>query len=204
MPVISSTKSSAVTICCALAALALVAWQAHAVPRATRKAKTPVWKYANATVRSAIASALTLPEPRGWERIVLHSSATKSGNARAFDYFHRKVKKMANGLAYHFVITNGNGGPDGQIQVGSRWLLQQAGGHLRSEEQNETAIGICFVGDFQTQRPTSAQLAAAQELIKCLRAKAGPVAVTTHRQINVKPTLCPGKYFPTGVFVPRK
>jgi hypothetical protein len=136
--------------------------------------------------------------------MVIHSSATSSGSARAFDYYHRTVKGMENGMAYHFVINNGRGASDGLVEVGSRWSKQIPGGHLSSNAQNEVAIGICFVGDFQKSKPTAKQQEAADELIDYLQAKLGKIPVTIHRRINKKPTLCPGKNFPTGLFLEGK
>src|SRR5271165_7120164 len=53
-------------------------------------------------------------EPLGpWEFIVIHHSATRTGDAEIFDAAHR-ARGMINGLAYHFVIDNGSDGkPDG-------------------------------------------------------------------------------------------
>jgi len=64
---------------------------------------------------------------------------------------------MENGLAYDFVIGNGNGMRDGEIAVGRRWIRQLDGGHLASEEQNKVAIGICLVGNFDKHQPTRGQ-----------------------------------------------
>ncbi len=54
-----------------------------------------------------------------WRYIVIHHSATPSGNARSFDRMHRG--KGWDGVAYHFVIDNGKGGPDGRLEVTHRW-----------------------------------------------------------------------------------
>lgn len=139
--------------------------------------------------------------PERWKYIVAHHSGTRSGNAKIFHHFHKNIRGMENGLAYHFVIGNGKDSGDGEIEVGDRWRKQLQGGHLASEELNEEAIGICFVGDFNKSRPTKKQVAAAIELISYLR------KVTTsdpnfmaHREINPKPTECPGKKFPVRVF----
>jgi LysM repeat protein len=133
-----------------------------------------------------------------WKYIVLHHSGTKTGNAKIFDYYHRNVRGMENGLAYHFVIGNGSNSKDGQIEVGSRWRKQIKGGHLKSEAQNQVAIGICFVGDFDRNRPTQKQIASLLELVMYLRQVThNPnIKIVLHREINVTPTDCPGRYFP--------
>jgi len=136
---------------------------------------------------------------REWEYIVVHHSGTPGGNAKIFDYYHRQTRGMENGLAYHFVIGNGSDSGDGQIEVGPRWSMQKQGGHLASESLNEIAIGICLVGDFSTHRLGSRQTAALIELVQYLR-KMMPDAklkFRLHREINTKPTECPGKLFPS-------
>ena len=146
-------------------------------------------------VKTLIDSAK--PKLRDWEYIVVHHSGTSGGNARIFDAYH-KQRGMENGMAYHFVIGNGSDSGDGQIEVGQRWLKQIQGGHLASESLNEIAIGICLVGDFSNHRPDPRQTAALIELVQYLR-KLQPdsrLKFRLHREINTKPTECPGKLFP--------
>ena len=58
-----------------------------------------------------------------WKFIIVHNSGTRQGNARAFDYYHRKIRRMRNGLAYHFVIGNGTSSRNGQIEsILRNWL----------------------------------------------------------------------------------
>ena len=134
-----------------------------------------------------------------WRYIVIHHSATSVGSARSMDLYHRNTRHMENGLAYHFVIGNGRGEGDGTITVGSRWRRQIRGGHLASERLNEKSIGICLVGNFEANRPTKKQLASLYALVNYLedRCRTPSDAVKTHRQINTKPTSCPGRLFPT-------
>ena len=84
----------------------------------------------------------------GGEYIVIHHSGMDTGTVKAMDKYHREVRHMENGLAYHFVIGNGSGMGDGEIAVSRRWTQQLDGGHLASEAQNKVAIGICLVGNF--------------------------------------------------------
>jgi hypothetical protein len=156
-------------------------------------------KYVTGSVRRAI-DAPSVRKGR-WRYIVVHNSGTRQGNARAFDYYHRRVRHMPNGLAYQFVIGNGHGSGDGKIEVGNRWSQQLSGGHCASDYLNNIAIGICLVGDFNRDLPTKAQLASLEELIKYLRKRVGRVdrqlaIVKAHREINPKPTDCPGNRFP--------
>lgn len=137
-------------------------------------------------------------KPGRWRYIVVHHSATKEGTARSMDLYHRR-RGMENGLAYHFVIGNGRGTGDGVIEIGNRWRRQIKGGHLASERLNDISIGICLVGNFNNQRPTQAQMRSLRALVQylMLRSRTGVGSVKLHKQINTKPTECPGRQFPT-------
>lgn len=159
----------------------------------------PKYTYLTASVRAAIDNAKV--KKGRWKYIVVHNSGTRQGNARAFDIYHRTVRHMPNGLAYHFVIGNGHSSGNGEIEIGNRWTKQINGGHVASDYLNNIALGICLVGDFNRDVPTAAQTAALEELINYLRKRCGKVKgkdiiVRGHRQINPKPTDCPGDRFP--------
>lgn len=159
----------------------------------------PKYKYLSKSVRDAIDNAKV--RKGRWKYIIVHNSGTRQGNAKAFDNYHRKVRKMPNGLAYHFVIGNGSSSGDGEIEIGNRWVRQINGGHVASDYLNNIAIGICLVGDFNRDLPTKTQLAALDELIEYLRRRCGKsdgkvIVVKGHKQINPKPTDCPGDRFP--------
>lgn len=136
---------------------------------------------------------------RPWVYIVVHHSGTSAGNAAIFDYYHTHTSGMENGLAYHFVIGNGSDSGDGQIEVGPRWTAQKQGGHLASESLNEIAIGICLVGDFSRNRLGPRQTASLIELVRYLRQlmPEKKLKFRLHREINTKPTECPGGLFPS-------
>lgn len=137
-----------------------------------------------------------------WKHIVIHHSATKVGSPKGLDRFHREERNMENGLAYHFLIGNGRGMVDGEVYVADRWKRQIQGGHLSSYAMNSVSIGICLVGDFERSKPTEKQMEQLIALIEYLVHKTDiPVGrVTTHTLINAKPTLCPGRHFPTKSF----
>ncbi len=159
----------------------------------------PKYTYLTPAVRAAIDNARV---KRGrWKYIVVHNSGTRQGNAKAFDNYHRNVRHMQNGLAYHFVIGNGHSSGNGEIEIGNRWTRQINGGHVASDYLNNIALGICLVGDLNRDVPTKTQLAALEELINYLRKRCGKVKgkdiiVRGHKQINPKPTDCPGDRFP--------
>ena len=112
--------------------------------------------------------------------IIVHNSGTRQGNARIFDYYHRNVRRMRNGLAYHFVIGNGTSSGNGEIGVGDRWRRQINGGHVHSDYLNNISLGICLVGDFNRDQPTRAQLDSCEELIRYLRDRCGKSRAARH------------------------
>jgi hypothetical protein len=144
-----------------------------------------------------ITAKLKIPADR-WTMIICHHSALRKGNAATYDREHRK-RGMENGLAYHFLIGNGVDSGDGEIEIGSRWQKQIKGGHVRSDEINEVAIGICLVGNFEKEKPTENQLAALRELLCYLRDDVvnQKVKFTVHSKADPRHTACPGKHFPT-------
>jgi hypothetical protein len=159
------------------------------------------YRYLTPAVRKAIDQAKV---QRGrWKYIIIHNSGTRQGNARIFDVYHRRVRKMQNGLAYHFVIGNGNSSGNGEIEIGNRWTRQINGGHVASDYLNNIALGICLVGDLNRDKPTPQQLDALDELITYLRSRVGKIKgkstiVKGHKEINPKPTDCPGDRFELG------
>jgi len=163
------------------------------------------YRYLTNSVIDAIRRAPV--KRRRWQFIVVHNSGTRQGNARVFDYYHKHVRRMQNGLAYHFVIGNGTSTGNGQIEIGDRWRRQINGGHVHSDYLNNISLGICLVGDFNRDQPTRAQLDACEELIRYLRQRCGgtgrgAIPVKPHREINPPrwPTDCPGDDFPYSWF----
>lgn len=132
---------------------------------------------------------------RRWKYIVIHHSATSSGNAEKFDKMHRQ-RGWESGLGYDFVIGNGNGSNNGEIEIGTRWIKQIDGAHAGSKEYNKYGIGICLVGNFQEERPTYSQITSLIALINYLqdRYRIPSENIILHR--HIKNTECPGEKFP--------
>jgi len=135
---------------------------------------------------------------RRWRHIVIHHSATDNGSAAAFDAHHRK--RGWDELGYHFVIDNGNGAPDGRVEVGSRWPKQKWGAHCGgtpNNEYNKYGIGICVVGDFSRHMPSRRQLASLRKLTVYLaRTYNIPQKnIIGHRDAPNTNTACPGDTF---------
>jgi len=133
-----------------------------------------------------------------WECIVIHHSDSPSGNAADFDRWHRQ--RGWDELGYHFVIDNGAGGPDGRVEVGSRWEKQKHGAHCKvpGNYYNEHGIGICLVGNFDASYPSARQMESLRRLMRFLMAHTGipPSRVLGHGEANGGNTRCPGRNFP--------
>ncbi len=162
-------------------------------------------------VRASVEASIAPPQdapadwhPAGteqpWRYIVVHHSSTPGGSAAAFDQFHRAPPRYWDELGYHFVITNGNGGTDGTVEVGPRWAKQKWGAHTGGtpdNEFNQYGIGICLVGDFTGRLPSERQLASLERLVRFLAARyaISPARVLGHRDAPNARTDCPGDRF---------
>ena len=120
---------------------------------------------------------------RPWKFIVVHHSAQATGSYDQIDREHRKIQGW-DGCGYHFVIGNGTGSPDGQVEVARRWSNQKHGLHCKSAtnpDVNEYGIGICLIGNFDDAPPTPKQIAASKALVAYLAEQLqGPRRVGRH------------------------
>jgi len=144
-------------------------------------------------------------EARPWRWIVIHHSGSTRGSASSFDAWHRNGRHWDE-LGYHFVIGNGTGSGDGQVEVGSRWPKQKHGAHCRvgdNEEYNYFGIGICLVGNFDRERPSEAQAAALCRLVDYLAARyrIDDAHIIGHGMVG--DTRCPGRCFSLDAFLAR-
>lgn len=137
-----------------------------------------------------------------WKYIVIHHSATDSGNSLFFDKIHH-IRGFNRGIGYDFVIDNGTKGKeDGQIEVSPRWIKQIDGAHCNEAGMNQKGIGICLVGNFMSSRPTSKQMASLVKLVGVLMDYYDiPLSrVLGHGEVPGAATKCPGTNFPWSSF----
>ena len=167
----------------------------------TGERKGTGWHYLNERIRKAIDAPQA--DARRWDGIVLHQSSTTGGNASMLSMYHRTVRGVEGGLAYHFLIGNGNYSPLGKIEIGERWGSQAPVGTPPGEAVDPRSISICLVGDFTNEPPQAAQLAALDELIHYLRAKVGDVELRSHSRSSDGMSSCPGRYFPRESMIER-
>ncbi len=150
----------------------------------------------DAVVPYGIRKELNQFKIRPWKYIVIHHTASDSGNAASIGKYHKEEKGWTNGLGYDFLIGNGNGSRDGQIEVGSRWNLQIDGAHAGNPEYNKHGIGICLVGNFDNDYPTHQQFSSLLYLINYLQERCNirKDKVILHK--TFRKTDCPGNHFP--------
>jgi hypothetical protein len=153
-----------------------------AAPRSPGAAGLPEWR---------------VPLKRAWRGILIHHSATDSGNMALIDKYHREVNGWL-GIGYDFLIDNGSGGPDGFVETTFRWKQQIQGAHAGSgmREHNEHWVGICLVGDFNRSRPSRAQMASLKKLIAFLQDYCDIPEGNIRFHRDVRDTDCPGAHFP--------
>lgn len=125
-----------------------------------------------------------------WKSIYVHQSLTKAGDAIS-------LGRGRGGLADHFVIGNGDGCADGEIQIGRRWSQQLPAG--LSDAARTDSISICLVGDFNHGSPTATQQARLAQLVTALQHQFGisseHVLLVTRRNAGV---LGAGTNFPVA------
>ncbi len=123
-----------------------------------------------------------------WQTIYIHHSRTPDGNAQT-------LAQVGGDLADHFVIANGEGGVDGQIEVSQRWHQQRPGAYI-----DTSTISICLIGDFDRSLPTNAQVQQLNRLVAALQSK---LQIPTQNIIIRDDPASPagiGQYFPTTAF----
>lgn len=141
----------------------------------------------------------TVP-PRDWKYIVIHHTAAESGDVASIHETHLQRKDSSGknwlGIGYHFVIGNGNGMGDGEIEPTFRWKQQMHGAHAGGKEHNQQGIGIALVGNFEDKPPSPKQLDAIKRLVSVLKADYGVSNENVIGHGDIKATACPGKHFP--------
>jgi hypothetical protein len=100
-----------------------------------------------------------------WQYIYMHHSREGQGSAAT-------MSQQTGDMGDHFLIGNGQGCGDGEIQVGYRWD-QQKPARPMGANVNDDCISICLVGDFDQTAPTSAQMRQLGQLVRSLQREFG-------------------------------
>ena len=126
----------------------------------------------------------SLNKRKSTKRAIIHHSASPDVPASTIHGWHLGQKWA--GIGYHFVIRAG-----GAIERGRpEWAI----GSHSGPAGNGDSIGIVLTGNFETGKPTAAQIDSLVWLLKeYLPAKYGQLAVLGHK--DVMATACPGRNF---------
>lgn len=109
--------------------------------------------------QNRLFNSLASFDAQRWSAIVVDPSGTLEGSADTIGRMHERLG--LGGLAYHFVINNGSGQPDGEIQFGKRWFQQADGAYstgASGDWYNRHAIGVCLIGDPRRKAPSETQI----------------------------------------------
>ena len=126
--------------------------------------------------------AILIPKAQStvaWKSIEIYYSGTTSGNIHQLAFL--SGLSDTEDINCHYVICNGFGGGDGQIQITQKWRTQQSVTHnWLSPEPQDIAEGqtifICVIADSKTAAPTKQQIKMTAALVKGLC-----------RKFNIKP-----------------
>jgi hypothetical protein len=126
--------------------------------------------------------------PNRWKSVYIHHTRQAGGAA---------VAESGD----HFVIGNGDGAEDGQIQFTARWNLQQPADPAPGCTSVEaTCVSIGLVGDFDRTAPTPTQLKRLEQLVHTLQEhfRIASPQVWVFDQPNSPAGV--GRYFPAAAF----
>jgi len=124
-------------------------------------------------VEEVIASRTVQPADR-WNRIEIYYSGTKAGNIEQLS----SLEGLTNpeDINCHFVICNGLGAADGQIQPTEKWQRQLSIIPDQARKGSSRTIRICIISDGKTTLPTDFQMKRGDALVDGL-----------HRKFNIQP-----------------
>jgi N-acetylmuramoyl-L-alanine amidase len=125
-----------------------------------------------------------------WKYIYVHQSRTAEGTA------------ATAGQSDHFVIGNGQGSLDGEIQVTQLWSHQEsvATPPKGVQQIDPNCISICLIGDFDHTRPTATQQRRLTQLVSALQSHLRIPASQVWLMDQPASPAGIGQLFPTAAF----
>lgn len=143
---------------------------------------------------SAVFSTQPAAETTGWKYIYIRQSRSISGDANS-------LLQRGEPLGDHFVICNGRGATDGEIQMTPRWVSQRSAlppaGAATIDPQ---CISICLIGDLDQHTPTATQLRRLTRLVATLQARLDIPARNVVVESRPNTPAAAGKLFPVAEF----
>jgi len=146
------------------------------------------------TALRVIFNTQVAPRSHRWQTIYVHHSRTARGDASS-------LVNGADGCGDHFVIGNGEGALDGEIQFTQRWNMQQSADPAPGcVNVDATCISICLVGDFDKTAPTPMQLKRLELLTQTLQERFRIPASAVWVFDAAGSPAGAGRYFPQSAF----
>jgi hypothetical protein len=133
-------------------------------------------------INSNFKFSKALTKRKSTKYIILHHRA---GNGDVMSIHNQHLGQGGSGIGYNFYVRK-----DGKVYSGRP--IDTVGAHTL--DYNSVSIGICFEGNFETEKMNVVQIKAGRELISYLKGKYPKAEVKKHRDFNT--TACPGKKFP--------
>jgi hypothetical protein len=143
---------------------------------------------------------------------IFEAANDRGGSAGAWRYIYVRHSKSAGGdtvslmsagqpVGDHFLICNGAGAEDGEIQITPRWSTQRAAlppaGAASIDSQ---CISICLVGDFDRNPPSDKQLKRLSRLVCALQARLNIPSENVVVQRRAGTPAAAGRLFPLAEF----
>jgi hypothetical protein len=119
-------------------------------------------------IEQAISSRVT-QAPGRWESVEIYYSGTKAGDLDQLASLSGLTS--SDDINCHFVICNGLGGCDGQIQTTEKWQKQWSVIPDHSWYGSSKTIRVCLVADGKSVKPTNAQIKRTEAIVEMLSAK---------------------------------
>lgn len=142
-----------------------------------------------------------------WNYIVIHHSAGSYGDITFLNRVHRQrqANDPIDAIPYHYVIGNGNGLGMGEVASDWRRDYDIWGAHVsaKNSDRNFRGIGICLIGNYETDTVPEQQYASLVLLTRHLMSQYDiPLGnVNGHGLVPGESTKCPGKHFPMDRFL---
>lgn len=127
--------------------------------------------YYNLLPAEAALSSRTHQSPNRWERIEVFYSGTRVGDIAWLTSL--SGLNSVKDLNCHFVVCNGQGGEDGEIQTTEKWQKQLSTRPSKNWYSPTKTIRICMIADTKLSYPTDYQLKRVEALIKSLTRRFG-------------------------------
>lgn len=123
-------------------------------------------------IENAAFRPITTP-PANWNRIEVYYSRTSSGNAE--DLAMVSAMRESPRADFHFLVGNGRGAADGQIQCTQNWILQKSTNGI---------IRICVVADLYDSPVTDYQIRRTTALVEVLSRRFNIKTQYIHYPVN--------------------